>query len=200
MDAWKLILVVYVAVGTLLILTTTARNEVFGAMSPAEARRIPFWKVVLFYGVITTAAVILWPVFLPSWFRKQTTVWDLLQQPKGKGGSGLKELFDVMNSMTEAGCDTDEIPGATGEFGWNASNPVPTRSVLGSTSYLNRLQTQDGREVFYERIGTFDSPAIEMPVDGYAIQDRNGQDLGILYISPYHQRNSLKAPSGLEIV
>jgi hypothetical protein len=143
--------------------------------------------------------LLLWPVFVPSWFRKKETVWDQFQKAKGQGGAGLKELFDVMNSMAEHGCDSDEIPGATGEFGWEPSNPIPARALLGCTSYLNRLRSLDGESIGYERIGSFDSLVSEMPVDGYEIIGPDGEILGVLYLSPYHQRNSQKPPAGLKL-
>ena len=169
-------------------------------MSPAELERNPAWKIALFYAITVPFALALWPVFLPGWLRKKETVWDALNKPTSQGGSGMKELFDAMNSLSEGGCDTDEIPGAEGRFGWDVSNPVPTHTTFGSTSYLARLRTEDGQEVTHERVGSFDSPASEMPVDGYELTDMQGKELGVIYMSPYHQRNSDKSPSGLRIL
>ena len=63
-----------------------------------------------------------------------------------------------------------------------------------------RLRAQSGEEIRYERIGSFDSPASEMPVDGYELTDKHGNELGVIYLSPYHKRNSQKAPDGLQIL
>jgi hypothetical protein len=57
----------------------------------------------------------------------------------------------------------------------------------------------NGESISYERIGSFDSPASEMPVDGYEIKGPDGENLGVLYLSPYHRRNSEKAPTGLKL-
>ena len=199
MTEWQLLVLAYFAAGALVILTTRARKEVLGALTKTEIERGPTWKVIVFFCIIVPVALLLWPLFVPSWFRRKETVWDQFQKAKGQGGTGLKELFDVMNSMAEHGCDSDEIPGGTGEFGWEPSNPIPTRAVLGSTSYLNRLRSLNGESISYERVGSFDSLVSEMPVDGYEIIGRDGEILGVLYLSPYHQRNSEKAPTGLNL-
>jgi hypothetical protein len=169
-------------------------------MSPSEIEQHPTWKAVALYCIVVPVAFAFWPIFVRDWLRKKETVWDAVNRPKGQGGSGLKELFEAMSDLSEGGCDTDEIPGAKGKFGWDASNPIPTRTTLGSTSYLARLQTHYGKAIFYERVGSFVSPASTMPVDGYELQDSDGNDLGVIYISPYHRRNSQRAPEGLQVV
>ena len=194
---WKFALLGYVLVGLAIILFTRARSEVFGGLSAEERARNPLWMAVAFYSIVVPVAVVLWPLFLPSWFRKKESVLDALQRPAGEGGPGLKEIYEAMNSLAAEGCDTDEIPGATGEFGWDNSNPIPTHTTFGSTSYLARLRTPDGEHVSNDRIGSFGSPAAEMPVDGYELRDAGGNVLGVIYISPYHQRNSEKSPTGL---
>jgi hypothetical protein len=200
MAIWKIGLIAYLMLGTTIILATRARKEVLGGLSNQEIEKIPTWKVVIFYCLTTPIALLFWPVFLHGWLRRKVSVWDVLQQPKSQGGSGLKELYDAMDSVTSAGCDADEIPGAEGEFGWDSSNPVPTHTTFGSTSYLARLRTPDDEVLNYERVGSFGSPASEMPVDGYELTDTKGHEFGILYLSPYHRRNSKKAPAGLVLV
>ena len=197
MATWKLAVIAYFVSGTLIIFLTKARQEVFGGLSRAEIKQIAARKTVAFYLIVTPVALLLWPVFLPGWFRKKDTLWDQLQRPPKEGGTSLKELYDVMNSLSEGGCDTDEIPGAEGEFAWDVSNPVPTHTTFGSTSYLTRLRTPSGEKISYERIGSFGSPASEMPVDGYELKDAAGNELSIIYLSPDQKRNSEKPPSGL---
>lgn len=200
MAAWKIAVLSYLALGAIIVFATSIRKEVFGALSPAEIEKNPVWKAVAFYSIVIPVAFLLWPIFLPGWLRKEETVWDSLNRPRYQGGSGLRELFDAMDSLSEGGCDTDEIPGVEGRFGWDVSNPIPTHTTFGSTSYLVRLRAQSGEEIRYERIGSFDSPASEMPVDGYELTDAHGNELGVIYLSPYHKRNSQKAPDGLQIL
>lgn len=106
----------------------------------------------------------------------------------------------MMNAGCEDGCDTDEIPGGNGEFGWDASNPIPTNTPIGSTSYLARLRYSDGAKVVYERSGSTYSDVNTKPIDIYAISHPNGQALTTLYISPYNKRNSAKAPCGFSLL
>lgn len=111
-----------------------------------------------------------------------------------------KALFDAMSRMCENGCDTDEIPGGHGEFGRDITNPIPTRTIFGSAGYLARLASTDGVNVSYKRQASFASPVSPFPVDGYAISHPNGAQLGTLYLSPYHKRNSEKAPKGFTLL
>ena len=198
MTTWKIMFISYLLIGLVVILTTKARKEVFQALTPAQIERGPAWKVVVFYAMSTPIALLFWPAFLPSWLQKKETLWDRFQSAPGAGQ--LKELFDAMNDLSADGCDTDEILGAEGEFGYDLSNPVPTKTTFGSRSYLGRLRTENGDYVQHERIGSFSSPASDMPVDGYEMRDSDGNDLGVIYISPYHRRNSEKAPHGLRLL
>lgn len=111
-----------------------------------------------------------------------------------------KALFDAMRAMCEDGCETDEIPEGYGEFGHELTNPIPTMTIFGSTSYLARLVSSDGAKVVYERQASFSTPVSSNPVDGYTISPPNGRQLGTLYISPYHKRNSEKAPKGFTLL
>lgn len=194
---WKLPVIAYLLVGIATILFTPARVEVFGALTADERVQQPRSTIVAFYSIVVTVAVLFWPLFVPSWLRKQAFAPDLVERPTGENGLGLEGIYEAMNTLASEGCDTDEIPGATGEFGWACSNPVPTHTMFGSVSYLARLRTPDGGRVEKERIGSFSSPATRMPVDGYALRDAAGKDVGVVFLSPYHQRNSERAPSGL---
>jgi hypothetical protein len=108
-----------------------------------------------------------------------------------------KELFDSMSALCEGGVDADEMPNGTGEYGLTATNPIPCRTVFGSTSYLGRLRAADGTKVNYERIGSTQSETSPQPIDMYEISHRTGKKLATLYISPYQKRISGKAPRGL---
>lgn len=197
MATWKILLFAYLALGALIISATRARKEVLGVATPKERSMNPLWKVVALYAVTIVAAILFWPIFIPGWFRQRETLLDAFDQTADK--SELKGRFEAMSAVSAGGCDSDEIPGATGEFGYHLSNPIPTKTTFGNTSYLARLQTQDGNKVQYERVGSFTSPISDLPVDGYRLNDSKGTEIGIIYLSPYHQRNSEKAPAGLAI-
>ncbi len=106
-------------------------------------------------------------------------------------------LVDAMAELCEDGVDTDELPNVTGEFGRNPNNPIPTRTVFGSMSYLAQLRGPDGEKVNNSRRGSTSSSATASPVDIYDITDNDGRALAQLFISPYQKRNSRRAPDGL---
>jgi hypothetical protein len=110
-----------------------------------------------------------------------------------------KVLYDAMSKMCENGTEEDFIPNGLGEFGYEVTNPIPVNTVFGSTAYLGRLRTPDGTKVEYTRIGSTSSPNINMPIDIYRISAYS-KEIAILYISPYHKRNSKKAPKGFEMI
>ncbi|MBX3691576.1 hypothetical protein [Dokdonella sp.] len=111
-----------------------------------------------------------------------------------------KELYEAMSLMCQDGVDADEMPNGYGEFGMTPSNPIPCKTVFGSTSYLARLRAPDGAKVVYDRIGSFGSDVTPHPVDGYEISHPDGQKLATIYISPYQQRISRRAPKGFNLV
>lgn len=134
-----------------------------------------------------------------DWFRKKPmTAWDALQQ--NPVFRQQREIYEAMSSLCEeVGLDVDELPNGRGEFGLSPSNPIPCKTVFGSTAYLGRLRTPDGIKVVYERIGSVNSDMSPYPVDTYAISHPDGQKLETLFISPYQKRISGKAPRGFKL-
>ena len=99
------------------------------------------------------------------------------------------------------GCSTDEMPNGIGEFGLEATNPIPVNTVeLGSKKYLAGLRASDGSKVNNQRIGSQTVDNIEKHIDSYLITHENGDDIATIYISPYQAKNSKKAPKGLKQV
>jgi hypothetical protein len=127
-----------------------------------------------------------------------TSVWDALQQDPSF--QEQRKLFEAMELLCEAGVDADEMPNGRGEFGTVASNPIPCRTVFGSTAYLGRLRTSDGSKVVYKRVGSSISDVSAHPVDAYEISHPNGTKFATLFMSPYQKRNSRKAPRGFSLV
>ena len=95
---------------------------------------------------------------------------------------------------------TDQIYGTTGEFGLEASNPVPVYGVPSNNVYLGRLRTLDGMPIKWERVGSMKQENIYEMIDNYNIFDSKGNKIANIYISPYHLRTSLKAPKGFKII
>jgi hypothetical protein len=101
-----------------------------------------------------------------------------------------------MSAMCEAGVDADEMPNGTGEYGLVTTNPIPCRTIMGSTAYLGRLRAADGAKVKYERLGSIQSYVSAQPIDFYKITHPSGHTIATLYISPYQKRISGRAPRG----
>jgi hypothetical protein len=107
-----------------------------------------------------------------------------------------KALFDAMSAMCEDGVDADEMPNSTGQYGLIPTNPIPCKTVFGSTAYLGRLRAADGTKVIHERLGSIQSSVSPHPIDIYQVTHSAGRKLATLYISPYQKRNSGMAPRG----
>ena len=195
---WKMIILFYITTGLTIILFTRARDVMRETTSDINTRRYPAWKVIGFFSIVYPVAVLLWPIFLPAWFAKKKTAWDELNE--NPLFQEQKSLFDLMNLMSEDGVDTDVIPGGLGEFGLVSSNPIPCKTVFGGITYLAQLRAHDGSEIIYERAGSVQSDISSHPVDVYEISLPDGQKLETIYISPYHKRNSGKAPSGFTLL
>jgi tetratricopeptide (TPR) repeat protein len=103
----------------------------------------------------------------------------------------------VANLFTKEKITGDVVPGATGEYGFEASNPIPTAGVSESDRYLSMLRTSDGKPVSAERFGCGGSPAVPGRLcDSYFLKDGNGENLGKLYLCPYFTRTSETPPRG----
>lgn len=126
--------------------------------------------------------------------RKPKSLYDkIMENPVVKE---QKKLFDMQCEMIDnlkSATDQDEIPSGIGEFGYEVTNPIPTRTTYGNISYLAGLKTLKGEKVKYERLGSTNAENIENPIDIYKISDSTGE-ICTLYISMYHKINSKKAP------
>jgi len=96
------------------------------------------------------------------------------------------------------GCDADEIPEGHGKYGYEVTNPIPVRGIAEAGRYLKKLRWQ-GQPVIWDRIGSFGADNIEMPVDCYEVFDQKSRMVGTIFISPYHQKTSAKAPEGFTV-
>lgn len=194
---WKLI-ILYLITGFVIALVTRAKPSIRKEIGDTDLKSTPAWKSILFVTIIYGGAILLWPVFIKSWFEKPKSVWDTLN--KNPIFQKEKELNDAMQNLCADGIDADEFPNGHGEFGLTLTNPVPCNTVHGSIAYLSRLVTDDGSKINYERIASYGSEVTAHPVDGYKITNENGESLATIYISPYQRRNSNKAPQGFKLV
>jgi len=130
--------------------------------------------------------------------KKERTLYDELMDIPGMREQ--KKLFDIMSEANKGGCTTDVMPEGIGEFGLEPTNPIPTNTIQGSILYLGGLRTESGQKVNNKRLGSLTVPNIQKPIDKYLITSQEGEELAIIYISPYQAINSKKAPRGLRQV
>ncbi len=108
-----------------------------------------------------------------------------------------KLMMQAMEIMAQGETEDGKIPGAYGEFGYDATNPIPTKGIPGSISYLAKLRTGDGVKVEYKRKGCTHAKNINHPVDMYEIKS-NGEYVCMLHLCPYYKENSAIAPKGFK--
>jgi hypothetical protein len=132
------------------------------------------------------------PVAFRNPFSRKTSVREG-SDFAARAASDARELAEF---ALNDGVDADELPHAFGEFGLVPSNPIPTRTAFGIHSYVQRLTTGKGERVLGNRRGATASPVSRHSVDVYEIARPDGSVVATLYFSPYHRRNSGKAPAG----
>ncbi len=128
---------------------------------------------------------------------KLKTLWGKINENPEYQKMNL--VKNIMNEMSANGTDQDIIPGGFGEFGHSITNPIPVNTILGSSEYLDNLQTLDGKKIQYDRIGSTRSENIEGMIDMYSIYVGNNK-IAKLYIAPYNKKNSGKTPKGFKFL
>ena len=110
----------------------------------------------------------------------------------------LRQMLSGLFGSDDIGSDADVIPTGLGDFGFQATNPIPVRGIAGIGFYLNRLRMDDGRPIAHQRQRAVGVHGIENPIDEYQIS-LGGKPVATLYISPYHRRISAQAPLGFRL-
>ena len=73
--------ILYLLVGLSIVAFTSARTQILQGTKSTEdksGRPAPLYKFLLLNAILLSSAVLLWPVFLPSWFGRQRVLPDLL--------------------------------------------------------------------------------------------------------------------------
>lgn len=123
-------------------------------------------------------------------------IWKAVAIDGKLGTENLRRIFP----MDRPDSPWDEIPGSIGEFGREATNPIPVSGLEENEVYLGRLRTAEGDPIAWHRLGSFSSDNIKGMIDKYQIRNAwTGEELGILFISPYNRYISGKAPKGFGI-
>lgn len=85
-----IIISLYLLVGIIIVCFTRARTQFLKDIEETKTakdksgKQTPFYKLLLFIVIIFSAAVLLWPLFLSSWFGKKSTMLDRVQESGSK--------------------------------------------------------------------------------------------------------------------
>ena len=141
------------------------------------------------------------------WRKKPNPIDDVSPEVKGLFNKMilLLESEAYQNSLLPAerkavilsGVNCDKIPGGYGEFGRDATNPIPANGPLGQIIYLSQLRTAAGKRVMFHRIGS--TTVGEAYIDMYEVLSTDDKVREYLYMSLYHPRKSRVCPSGYKI-
>ncbi|MEA3464205.1 MAG: hypothetical protein U9R14_04000 [Patescibacteria group bacterium] len=107
-------------------------------------------------------------------------------------------LVEISFNTENVGYNEDQIPTGQGEFGHCSTNPIPVNGIMTNEVYLGKLLTTDNKKIKWKRKGSIESVVENVvgKIDIYDIFDEDGNYLKKLYISPYNQKLSGKAPAG----
>lgn len=105
------------------------------------------------------------------------------------------EWFVSLSEIYSAGVKSDELPNGYGEYGLCETNPILTISIKCSNRYLSRLRYK-GDRINVNRTGSIESVVTPGSIDIYQLSTTDDQDVGKIFICPYHKHNSSKAPKG----
>lgn len=130
--------------------------------------------------------------FLNSIFgRKQ------LDEPISKQKKDVVKLPLYKMGMVTYYEGVDSVPESYVEFEYDATNPIPVNGPIGETVYINRLRSESGSGFLYHRIGSFDSPVTDNPVDLFELLSTDGKMHIKLYFDFYYFRRSISIPKNL---
>lgn len=111
----------------------------------------------------------------------------------------LLGLVSIGFNVCRDGYDEDEIPVGFGDYGFCQTNPIPVKGIFNNDTYLSSLTDSSGNPVSWERECSTpcDLEGVVGPSDKYKIFLKNGQYFNSIFINPYNNKTSNKAPSGL---
>lgn len=99
-------------------------------------------------------------------------------------------LPEPMSQAIKSSLACDVVPGATGQFGLESSNPIPVNGAIGELAYLSRLETSQGERLLFHRIGAVNT------VDVFEAVTYSGSGWFVFFLDMYHPRRSRHAPEG----
>jgi len=119
---------------------------------------------------------------------------------------GLKEKVSYLRArdqMIAEGAErtrgTEELHTDDPDYGLVPNKPIFTAGVKAEYEYADRLISDDGRELKYERIGTYDADGVGALVDGFDFSYDDGSPKCMVYLCMYSTKTSEKAPLGFKL-
>lgn len=94
------------------------------------------------------------------------------------------------------GCD--RIPGSSGRFGYDLTNPIPVNGAGGELVYLNTLRARSGVGLLYHRIRSDRTPGYPHPIDVFEVVATDASQWARLHFAMYHPRRTREAPGGFD--
>lgn len=88
------------------------------------------------------------------------------------------------------------------DYGYTLGNPIELTSVSVQYQYLNGIETNDGKKITYERIGSFQGED-EIFIDGYEIYVKGllkNKKIAALYLTGEGSYNSISTPKGFRFI
>ncbi|WP_041557386.1 hypothetical protein [Cellulophaga algicola] len=144
-------------------------------------------KRILIIALVVIVVLIISKLFNSKPKKKSKNIMEVIEE---------NPLFKMMNEMSAS--EEETAIADYGEFGYEASNPIPVKSELDISTYLGRLRTIAGKKVAYKKLGITNTPLIETPIAIYKIT-LHGTLLATLYISANQFINSERAPKNFEL-
>jgi hypothetical protein len=118
------------------------------------------------------------------------------EEPTKSQDEAMLEMLMAGFGTNNDGLDVDELPNGIGEFGHEATNPIPVKGIVSNETYLSKLRTKDGNKISWKRERSVEVENIKHAIDKYNIFNTDSKHIANLYISPYHKRISNKLPKG----
>lgn len=87
----------------------------------------------------------------------------------------------------------DKWDDGSGEFGFDANNPIPVNGPLGAITYLSCLKTESGERLLFQRVGGSND------VEAYEAVTYSGDEWFVFFLDIYHPRKSHLLPEGFEL-
>lgn len=104
------------------------------------------------------------------------------------------DIFEIKKSLSDVTRD---------DFGLTEHNPIELISIDAEYDYLNMLLTEDGKEIFFERVGSTIHDDGKTNIDIWNIYKKKligKEQIATFYISGYGNENTLVVPKGFRFI